>query len=91
MVIMIIPHGANAGIIIITIFICVYYVHYYFQFIYVRSPCSDHAGQCWSDTDCNAIGIAWSKDGLDWSDAQHLQVGNIMHMWRDLVCTGPYH
>eukprot|EP00935_MAST-01C_sp_MAST-1C-sp1_P001402 g1402.t1 len=32
-------------------------------------------GQCWSNTACNSVGIAWSEDGVDWSaPAAHVQV-----------------
>ena len=37
----------------------------------------DHSwvgNQCWSNTACSAIGIAWSADGSTWASAEHLVV-----------------
>jgi hypothetical protein len=49
-----------------------------FDALSMNSTCRDDpqcewiGGQCWSGTACNAIGIAWSSDGLRWEYAQHL-------------------
>ena len=34
--------------------------------------CGWVGGQCWSNTACNAIGIAWSIDGSVWEEAEHV-------------------
>ena len=36
--------------------------------------CGWVGNQCWSNTACNAIGIAWSYDGSTWASAEHLVV-----------------
>ena len=36
------------------------------------SGCGWVGGQCWSNSACNAIGIAWSSDGSVWEEAEHV-------------------
>ena len=34
--------------------------------------CGWVGGQCWSNTACSAIGIAWSSNGDVWEEAEHV-------------------
>lgn len=35
--------------------------------------CGWVGGQCWSNTNCNAIGVGWSSDGSVWEEAEHVR------------------